>query len=181
MMSDPTMTVDAIQSASNSDPFVSIGLPVGLSFVSVGIAVVFWIMDHKSKEKHQEQIKAIIDGNVKQLATICNRLHVEVDEIESTDVLKAKSLNQYFERNITRLEMIRLNIGNHIISYEKDEKYVKKIESILASEDLILEKCNRPDIPSDNKISLWHGNKQHVKEKTGDIIKIAKDLQIIVT
>lgn len=173
-MSEPTST----------DPnfFMNTVFPIASLAISIGVGVSFWLSDQFKESKHQKNIKNIINSNVEQLCSICNRLYVDVDEIAGNtgqDMEKAKQLSQYFNRNMVRLEMLRLNIENQLVLLKGDDNYTTQIKNILKDEDWIIEKCNRPDIPEHYKLSLWKENRDDLQKKTHDVIDIAKSLKII--
>ncbi len=170
--------------SANSNIFMTFWFPI-LSFcISIGVAISFFASDKLKERNHQKQVKEIIDNNIEQLTKICNRLYVDLDDIHgisSDDERKAKEISTYFERQVTRLEMLRINIGNQLTYVKGDKSYISKIKNVLNAQDLIMEKCNRPDIPIKYKLSLWKENKEELQENTGKIIEIAKNLKIITS
>lgn len=175
---------DPINATGSPDIFTSTIFPIASFVISISVAISFFASVWWKENKHQKKIKNIINDNVKQLTQICNRLYVDVNELHGTtesDIARANSLSMYFDRQITRLEMLRINIGNQLTHIKGDENYIEQIKKILESEDWILEKCNRPDIPTKYKLSLWRENQSGLQEKTGEVIQIAKDLKIIQT
>lgn len=176
-MSDPTSTTFGIDNS-----FWIVTFPIASLVIGITVAISIWVTDWNKDRKYQANLKKIINSNVKQLTKICNKLYADVDEIEGTgsqDIENAQKLSHYFDRNITRLEMLRTNIENQLTMLKGDEHYVTSIKTILELQDGIIEKCNRPDIPDRYKLSLWQDNKADLQKKTRDVIGIAKDLKII--
>lgn len=123
-------------------------------------------------------MKKIIGNNILQLVRIFNRIHSDVEELNGnaeSDENKVSEIALYFEQKHTRIEMIRLNIENHLTNIAEDDSYHKNVSDILEDMDVILETCYNPKLPLKYQLSIWRKNQETIESVTRNTIDVARD------
>ncbi len=146
--------------------------------ISICLASLFFISGSYRNYRYEKNVKKIIGNNILQLVKIFNRIYSDVEELNGnmeSDERKASEMALYFEQKHTRIEMIRLNIENHLTNIAKDVSYHKNVSEILEDTDIILEICYNPKLPLKYQLSIWQNRQNTIQSATRNTIDVARD------
>jgi len=145
------------------------------------VSSLFLGLTKLNKRNHAQKIKKILQGNIRELLKIYDRLHADLDNFNgnsSSDMIVASDLASFYEGKQIRIEMIRINIENQLALLDEKPSYNENIQSILNDIDFIIETCYHPKSPLQHQLSICADHKDDLHATTKNTFDIATELNI---
>lgn len=159
-----TETYYQVGGASNTLTF-SDDLAIISIVVSVGVGVLFYLLDWRRRVNLDKNHKKVICSHMNELKDIFSKILLDVDKLEEDEVGVSERLNHFLVGKYRHIEYLIDNIKINKIQCSKlSEKEEEDIANTLKVSQWLLEEYCPQDVPEQRRVSLWRRYDTNLKE-----------------
>lgn len=143
------------------------------------MSIAFWLVRQSDDKAMYDRTVRRIDAHLLEIVRILAALHDRADGADESRQ-RAKAASAYFERNVHRLESLRVRVEGLLPTIEDRGSvlYPRAVRRILEVEAWLIERYYIPHIPAEARCGLWTAKTINVVEQTESAMTAARSLGI---
>lgn len=143
--------------------------------------VAFWLSSLGDEKRRQERVRRVIGTHVSEMLKILQVLHDRANGADH-NLQRAHAASTYFDRNVHRLESLRVCIEGLLPTIEDEEYddggYSGAVRRILGVEAWLVERYYSPNSPAGERSGLWTTNTVNVVEQVEYAVTAAASINV---
>lgn len=145
--------------------------------------VAFWLAGQGDEKRREERVRRVIGAHVSEMLKILQVLHDRANGADH-NLQRAHAASTYFDRNVHRLESLRVCIEGLLPTIEDEEYddggggYSGAVRRILDVEAWLVERYYSPNSPAGERSGLWTTNTINVVERVEYAMTAAASINI---
>lgn len=137
-----------------------------------------WKVGRNEERSRGRHARRAADNHVRAfiqiLENVCNRA-----EKADRGVMEARAACTYFEKNVHRIELLRMNVENLLPKLDQDAKYAESVRRILDVAIWLVDTYHDPTLPADKRFYLWTSGAGLLESKTRTALREATSINIV--